>query len=171
MKRNASFLNPLVTAVSVLFGTLLAACGDGGTAPDEFTIADLAGSWDASELSVTAKASSAVSMDLIASGGAVHWATQPSGNFTGTAVLPGALIGMPEAGVVTLPLSGVMRLTTPNKLRIDFIPEIPPIFTTMDPGFTVDGNRLTILDDTAEFDFDGDQVKEPAVFRAQFVRN
>jgi hypothetical protein len=78
---------------------------------------------------------------------------------------------MPEAGVVTVPLAGVMRLTSPDRLRIDFVPEIPPIFTTMDPGFTVVGNRLTILDDTANFDFDNDGEKEPATFQAQFVRN
>jgi hypothetical protein len=150
---------------------LLVACSDAGTEPDGFAIADLAGSWESTAFSVTSQADASLSFDLIGGGGAVNVSIQPSGNFTGTAVIPGVLIGNPEMGVLTVPLAGVMRLMEGDRLRIDFIPEIPPIFTTMDPAFTLSGNSMTIVDDTADFDFDGDGIEEPSVFTGTLTRN
>lgn len=149
---------------------LLAGCEDGGTGPGEFNVADLAGSWDATELSVTSKADPALSVRLIEGGGAVHWAIQPSGAFLGTAVVPGVLLELPNIGVVTVPLSGRIRLLDPSTLRLDFIPEIPPMFTTVDGSFTLTGNTLTLVDEDAEYDFNLGGSDEPAVLRAVLVR-
>lgn len=169
MKRNTS-LSPAIALLG-LFMAMVACDGGGGTEPDELTIADLAGSWQGTQFSVTSQANPALVFDLISSGGSVNVSVQTQGTFTGTASLPGDLIGSPELGVITVPLAGVMRLMNEATLRIDYIPEIPPIFTTMDPEFTLNGNSLTIIDDTADFDFDGDGVEEPAIFRGTLSRN
>jgi len=149
---------------------LLAGCsGDDATGPTETTVADLAGLWQASAFSQTSDADPSVGADLIAMGGNMNWSVQTTGSFTGTAVLPGALVG--TGGTITLPLSGVIRLVDANTLRIDFVPEIPPLFTFLNAAFTLSGNTLTVIDSRSSFDFDGDGQKEGASVRAVFVRN
>jgi hypothetical protein len=131
---------------------------------------DLAGTWEITEFSMTSAGDPAVTFDLIALGGSAHLGLQASGNFTGTAVIPGLLVGVPQGGPITLPLAGVVRLVDGVTLRIDFIPEIPPVFTALEAGFTLEGNSLTVVDEAATYDFDNDGAREPARFRAVLFR-
>lgn len=169
--RKKTWLGTALVGMLVIAG-LVSGCGEeGATAPDELTIASLAGSWTGTEFAISSSADSAIALDLIASGGAILVSVEPIGSFTGTAVIPGVLIGDPALGTLTVPLAGVMRLIDETTLRIDFVPEIPPIFTTMDPTFTLSGNTLTILDESAEFDFDADGATEPSVYQIRFGKN
>lgn len=145
--------------------------GGDGTGLDEGEMAQYAGTWTGTQFALTAAQNPAMAFDLIGAGGSMVFSIQPNGNFSGTATVPGVLMGVPEMGTITIPLSGVMRLQSETKLRIDFIPEIPPIFTTMDPDVTLSGNTLTLFYDEGTFDFDQDGVNEPSVFQGQMVRN
>jgi len=149
----------------------LVACSDGSTEPDQMTVADLAGAWFGSQFSISSQANPRVGIDVVAAGGTVTVAIQPSGTFSGTAAMPGFLIGTPQIGVVTVPMSGVFRLLGENTLRMDFIPEIPPLFVAMNTSFTYSGDVLTVTDPNTEFDFDNDGTGEPAVFQASLRRN
>jgi hypothetical protein len=47
-------------------------------------------------------------------------------------------------------------------MTIAFTPEVPPLLTNTRGYFTLDGNEYTLTDEDALFDFDGDEVPEPA---------
>ena len=97
-------------------------------------------------------------------------AVTPSGTFTGTTTLPGAFMGMP--GVVTVPISGVMRVSDTQSLRIDFVPEMPPALVTFVGPFTLVGDVLTVDDEEeARHDFDGDGATEPAAVHIVLQRS
>lgn len=161
-----------VAVGALLASILVSACGEeSATAPDEFTAAGLTGSWEGSAFSISSVADPETGFDLIEAGGAIMVSVEAGGNFTGTTVIPGILIGNPDLGALTIPLAGVMQLIDDTTMRIDFVPEIPPMFTRMDPTFTLNGNALTILDDAAEFDFDADGATEPSVYRITFAKN
>jgi hypothetical protein len=152
---------------------LFASCG-GSDSPSAIdgtvTAADLAGVWEASQFRMTSKENSLLQFDMIQLGGAMNFAIQPQGSFTGTVFIPAA-ISADQTGY-TVPLSGVMRITNEAaNLRIDFVPEIPPLFTAMEPSLELIDNTLTITDGTVSFDFDRNGSDEPADFQAVFTRN
>lgn len=146
-------------------------CDDGSTGPGEFSVAELAGSWDAVELSVTSQADPTMALRLIDGGGAMHWAIQPSGAFLGTAVVPGVLLELPEVGAVTVPVAGMIQLLDPATLRMEFIPELPPFFTVIDGEFSLAGKTLSLTNEMILYDFGPGRPEEPAVFRAVLERN
>jgi len=136
--------------------------GGGDPAPD------FSGVWEATEFMMVSQEESSSRIDLIAMGGGITVAIQPQGGFSGTVLLPSALTGQPAS--TTLPVSGVIRVANPETLRIDFVPEVPPLFVSMDPSFELIGDVLTVVDPTADFDFDQDGVEEPAVFQGVLER-
>lgn len=149
---------------------MIAGCaGDDATGPAEPSVADLAGLWMGMSFSITSTADPALKMDLMGMGGTLSWAIQASGSFSGTAVVPGALLG--QEGAITIPVSGVMRVVESTTLRVDFVPEIPPFFTAFTSQYSVVGDVLTLHDDGAKYDFDGDGVNDPAVLHGTFSRN
>jgi hypothetical protein len=54
---------------------------------------------------------------------------------------------------------------------VTFIPEIPPFLNEMRGEFEMTGNTVTLYDTDAEFDFDGDEQPDSAVFEGTMVRN
>ena len=161
----------LRATLGALLITFAVGCtGDGPTGPEGFTIADLAGTWTGDGFTVTSKADPSVKMDLVALGGTVGWSVTPNGTFSGTAVIPGEGFGFP--GTITVPLSGVLRVVSETTLRVDFVPEIPPMFATFIGAFTLVDDVLTLDDDDeSSFDFDQDGVQEPALLHVSFRRN
>jgi hypothetical protein len=148
----------------------LGACDAAGPLEvDGLVIADLAGVWELTAIAVTSDADPSVRFDLIGAGGATTFSIQSSGNFTGSVLIPAALTGGVD---MTVPLSGVMRLMAEGtQLWINFVPEVPPFFTTMQASFELDGGALTILNEGSAFDFDGDGVPEPATLFAEAIRH
>ena len=92
-------------------------------------------------------------------------------SFSGTATIPGTLLGMPELGTVNAPISGMIRIVDATTLRIDYIPELPPVFTTMEPSFTLSETTWTMEDPSAVWDFNADGIGEAGTFLGTFVRN
>lgn len=163
---------PTRRAVSVLVtASLVMACGDSGTDPEEEGIARFAGSWTSSAFSITSQLHPGTSFDLVGAGGAVQMSVQPSGSFSGTATIPGSLLGIPELGTVNAPISGMIRIVDATTLRIDYIPELPPVFTTMEPSFTLSQTTWTMEDPSAVWDFDADGIGDAGTFLGTFVRN
>ncbi len=161
----------MLSAGAIVVGAMLTGCGaDDSTGPDGLSIADFAGAWEGTQYAVVSSADSDIRFDLIEDGGSVQMTVEPSGSFSGTVGVPGARIGMPEVEMITFPISGLWRLDGEDQMHIEFLPQIPPIFTTMDPFFELDGNTLTIWDETAEFDFDGNGQTAAANFVGIMVR-
>jgi hypothetical protein len=167
---NSSTSKTLLLGLILATGAVLSCGTDGGTGPDRLTIADFAGRWEGLQYAVVSSVDPNVRFDLIEDGGTVHMTVEPSGSFSGTVGIPGARIGMPEVELITFPVSGLWRLEGMDRIHIEFLPQIPPIFTIMDPFFELDGNRLTIWEETAEFDFDGNGEMAPANFVGIMVR-
>jgi hypothetical protein len=148
---------------------MFAGCGDdddGGSKPEVITLADLAGTWVATKYEVTSKAVPAMSMDLVAIGGAFSWTVDDAGSFSGETEIPEAL-----GGPQTIPFAGNFELISQDSLAVNFTPEIPPLLTSSRVGFTLVGNTATITDDNGTFDFDMDGTEEPARFEGILVRS
>ena len=152
-----------------LLVTLAAGCtADSPTDTSELTIADFAGTWVCESFFVVAKDDPATKFDMITMGVSLSWSVTPSGTFTGSAVVPAVDFGVGPS--ITVPMSGVLRLVSTETMRIDFVPEFPPMFTTFIGSFTLAGDALTVNDDEATYDFDGDGVVEQATLRATLRR-
>lgn len=140
---------------------LFAACGDDddGTGPDGVTVADLAGSWTATQLQFTAADGSA-SVDLINDlGGSFVLQIQSDGSFT-------ADVSVPGQDPFQLPGSVTISGST---LTVDFAQDVPP-FNDFDASFTLSGSQLTLDVSDASFDFNQDGVEDPATATVIFQR-
>jgi hypothetical protein len=153
---------------AVLVATVLfIGCGDDdGTEPEQITLADLAGHWEAQSYEVTSNAAPEISMDLIVLGGAFTFDAEDTGDFIGTAEIPEAV-----GGPLTLPFQGTFELVTQDSMRITFDPEIPPFITSFTGWFELSGNTVHMVDENTSFDFDQDGVEEPATFDGVMIRS
>jgi len=154
------------TVVAALL--LLAGCSGDPTGPPS-VLDRLAGTWTGEAFTVTSNADAAQVLDLVALGGTLTLAIGPSGSFSGSALLPGGLFGAP--GLITIPLSGVIRIVDATTLRIDFVPEVLPVFTAFTTTFVLDEHTLTLQDGGSSWDFDEDGENEPATLSGRFRRN
>jgi len=151
----------------LLAGSLFTGCGgdsDGG--PDLIVLADFEGSWGAEAYRITSAADSQITVELIGMGGGFAWDADENGQMTGRAFVPAALAG----ASLEMPFQGSFELVSQESIRVSFNPEYPPFLTETRASFTLAGNIFTIRDDNTEFDFDGDQVMEPAIFTGRMVR-
>jgi hypothetical protein len=162
-------LHPIV-ALALVIAPVLPACSDAATGPGAEGIAMFAGTWRCTQFSITHNKQAGTVFDLVGSGGAVQMSIQSSGTFSGTATVPGPLLGHAAMGPVTVPLSGILRMVGEGIVRIDFIPDIPPVFTTMETEYTMIGHTLALKNEESVFDFDGDGVGEPGRFSWIFTR-
>jgi hypothetical protein len=157
-----------VPIIVLVVGCLLAGCGDddGASKPKVITVADLAGTWVATQYKVSTKTVPEVSMDLVAIGGAFSWDADNTGDFTGEMTIPEAL-----GGPYDVPFAGSYELVGQDSLVVEFNPEVPPLLTDSRMGFSLTGNTVTVTDDTGTFDFDQDGTEEPAKFKGILVRS
>lgn len=151
------YVLPAVLIASVL----LAGCGDDdGSSPRVITVSDFEGVWVAQTYTVTSVANPQVSLEFVGLGGGFNFDVDDEGNFQGRAFVPGALMGMP----LELPFQGTFELISQDSVYVEFTPEFPPFLTNTRAGFDLVGDTFTITDANTMFDFDGDQVAEPASF-------
>jgi hypothetical protein len=153
----------------VLVGILVVGCGsdDNGGGPDLIVISDFEGEWVITEYKATMAANPAVSLELISLGGAMTFEADEDGDFTGRTFVPPSFAGMN----VELTAQGTMELLSQDSLLVSFVPEMPPFLTEMRGEFEMTGNTVTLYDENAEFDFDGDQQMDPAIFEGTMVLN
>lgn len=168
----SSWRNGLIASFGVvlLASCMLFGCGDddGGSKPKVLTLADLEGNWEATAYKLTNPAIP-LTIDIVQNGGSFDINAGNDGSFTGTGVIPGAMIGEPND--LTINFAGNMQLVTQDTLAVVFTPEIPPFITNFSGKFTLSGNTMTIVDENTTFDFDGDQVDDPAIFEGTMVRS
>jgi len=155
-------------AVFALAGLLLVGCGsdDNGGEPDVIVISDFEGAWTITQYKATWKDVPTVSLELISLGGAMEFDLDETGDFTGRAFIPATLAGM------TLELSalGNMEIITQDTIQVSFTPE-QPFLTDFRGAFELSGNTVTLYDENAEFDFDGDMQMDPSIFEGIMVKN
>ena len=154
---------PLIVVLAVVIP--LTGCGDdGGTQPEEITVADFEGSWTGLSFTVTAKENPLLTADLVALGGSVEMTADDAGKFTGEMVIPEAL-----GGPTTLPFTGTVSLPNQEMMTVTFDQEFPPLLTSFTGPFSYDGNTLGATDENTSFDFGEGEV--PATATAVFERN
>ncbi len=168
MKLTKSFILTPLFIVVLLSGVALLGCGDdgNGTTPEEITLADFEGSWEATQYKVTNSAAPQIWLDLVALGGSFTMDADDAGNFTGQADIPATL-----GGPLTLQYQGSFQLVTQDTMEVTFNPEIPPFLTDFTGWFELSGNTLTLEDQNTTFDFDEDGQDEPAIFEGIMVRS
>jgi hypothetical protein len=145
------FLSMCITAVP--------GCNDDdATKPKVLTVGDLAGTWEVTKYEVTHDTIPQMSLDFIQLGATITITAQATGLFSGTAVmvLPG------DTEPTTIPFAGNFAVDD-ETITATFTPEIPPYFTSFSGPYEYDGNKITITDEDATFDFDGDEQEDPAV--------
>ena len=157
------------SVLTALAAIALVGCDSGSPMEaDMLTLEDLAGVWEVRSFTYTSNADSSVSFGLVDAGGWAAFSIQPQGNFTGQIVLPD---DMPQFGGMSFPVAGIMRLTESDaRLRIDFVPELPPFFVTMEPDFEMQVDEIVLNETNDVFDFDQDGVGESATFYAVLRR-
>ena len=134
-----------ITAVAAL---MAAGCSD-STGLD---VEDLAGTWQAQSVTFTDQAGSAVAVDLIATQGAAFTLTVTADGTASTIFNDGVGSSDSDSGNMstdgqTLTLAGDVFVATRN------------------------GNNLTLVDSTEEYDFDGDGSDEAATLTIVLQRN
>ena len=154
--------------VIVLAGTLFTGCGDddGGGGPALITVADLEGYWVAESYVVTSATNPQISLNFVELGGGFAMEADDQGDFTGRAFVPATLLGTS----LELPFQGSFDLISQDSVEVDFDTEFQPFLEDTRAEFTLEGGTFTIIDENTSFDFDGDEVMEPAIFESNLVR-
>ncbi len=101
-----------------------------------------------------------VSIEFIAIGGGFGFEVDDAGVFTGRMFVPPSFVGFPWEQ----PFQGSFELVSQDSIQFSFAPEIPPFLTDTRAAFTYAGDTFSITDTNTTFDFDGNQVEEPAIF-------
>jgi len=141
----------------VAFALLSLGCG-GDDEEKALTVKDFAGSWEATSFVITSNDDPAMSIDLVAMGGAFSFEADDSGKGEGSIVLPAA------QGGATLPFTGSMELVDQETLKVTFDQEIPPLLTNFSGPFTLEGDTMTVKEENFNFDFGNGEVPTTATF-------
>ena len=141
-------------------------CNDDSTKPKDLTIADFAGTWDVTQYRVTHQTIPQMTVDFIEQGATMFFVASVTGLFTGEME---AYVEELEQ-VVTLPFSGNFVLVDQQTVTVAFDAEIEPYLTGFTGSFTLEGDTITMVDDDATFDFDGDGTDELVTAEIELVR-
>lgn len=148
---------PAVAALVAMSGPGCGGDEDNGTDPPAgVTLADLVGTWDATSVVYESLDNPLLRFDLVALGGSLTLTVAANGDYTATIQPPGEA---PETETGTVTVSGNVI-----DLNVDGIPE------TVEFDFTLLGNTLTMVTESEEFDFDGDDIDDPARLTVVLVR-
>jgi hypothetical protein len=123
---------------------------------------DFEGLWEATSYTVTSDPNPPnpqISIDTIAEGATFVFDVNVTGEAIGTAFIPAAFAGQ---DTTFADFEASFELIYQDEMIIAFNPEEPPFLTNTQGSFSLVGNTFTLTDENALFDFDGDQVPEPA---------
>jgi hypothetical protein len=121
---------------------------------------DFEGFWEATSYTATSVANPAVSVETIAMGATYDFDVDATGNAIGNAFIPAALAGQ-DTSFTDFDASFVLMYQ--DSMMIAFDPIQPPFLVNAYGNFTLEGDELTLTDENALFDFDGNQIPEPAI--------
>ncbi len=136
------------TGLAAIFSLVLAlgACGGGGTDPDP-AIAPFVGTWDAAVFTMTSDADPSIVVNVLTFG--AFWIRiEPSGQYTATLEVPG---GRGEVGQLSI---------VGSTIRLD--PSSPATARPATANYSFTSADYLILDGPSEFDFNLDDVLDPA---------
>lgn len=145
----------IVLALSLVFGSLN--CKK--SSPTESSIDDLIGTWksatatEGTEFSYTSKSSPPISYNLLMFQATIDVTIRSDKSYTLTLVVPPLEINEVEEGKISV--SGNKVTMTANNFPDEAI--------TFE--FSLSGNLLTLIDNNAEFDFNFDDIDEPAILK------
>ena len=161
--------NP-IRFITLLFAFLILSCSSddedvqADQGPD-FAISELAGTWNATEITFVFSGSGTVpnpsTYQIVAEGGSGVLTVQSNGRFT---------MNITPFGQPTESFGGTMYFEDGEFFAIQFDDDPPNDPTYF--GVTLSGNMFSLNGgpDTAEWDFDGDGNDEPASVNLQFIR-
>ena len=139
-------------SVLVLSAFVIVACDDEDTTGIE--VADLAGTWDATQFEYTDNDNPTFSLDVISDlSGDLTIDVAESGSFTGTLFIPNITAD-------TVPLGGSFSITG-DTLSIDFnsASEMTGLVSDLDAEYQLSGDVLTLTNDGVSYDFP-DQLEQ-----------
>ena len=135
---------------------LLGACGGGSDVEVDPAVAPFVGTWDAEVLTMTSDADPGTVVDVLEFG-AFYITVEPSGQYTATLVHPlGAAV---EIGQMTV-VGGTVILD----------PSLPATAATATSAYTFDSEDYLVLDGPTTYDFNNDQVDDPAQAHIELQR-
>ena len=141
-------------AVGAVAAAFAAACSD-STAPADVTAADLAGTWDATSVVFTPDAGG-TAVDVVLLGFGFEITFNAEGGYTATTDVPGE---DPDVEIGTFTVANSVITLTPVGEDAETL--------TID---SLSGSTLVVTDSNAEFDFDDDDVEEPANMTATMAK-
>ena len=145
--------NELGLAITLL---ALVACGGGTEVEADPSVAPFVGTWDATVLTMTSDAEPTLVYDVLQAG-EFFIVVEPSGQYT--ASLDTVLGTAVEIGQLTV---------IGNTLRLD--PTHPPGASSATSTYAFTSADYLVLDGPTEFDFNGDQVRDPATAHFELQR-
>ncbi len=137
----------IVSVLAAAAVTVTAACSE-SNGVDDLTLADLVGTWNATQFVLTNQSNASQSFDLIQNGGSFTITVAANGTFTGQQ----SLLGFVDAFAGTVTISGNVLTLTDSEDPTD-VTEIVA---------SLSGNTLTLTSSDLAFDFDFDDVDEAA---------
>lgn len=155
--------NSMIPAL-ILSSLLLTGCEGDSAASNDSELFGLEGSWEATEFTVASLSDSTHIIDLIGTGGDMRLGLQPNARFNGSVTVPGRHLGMPDISGIVIPLSGFIHMIDDSTVRMEFIPEVPPLFTTRVARFQHVEDHLSMEFEGAPIDFERMGIEEPAYY-------
>ena len=141
-----------IHSVAVTALTVALACGGDGNGPNRN---QFVGTWDATKLEFTNKANPAQIVDVIAAGATFVASLEADGTYQIILTVPGQA---PEVSTGTWSASADILTFQEGQV------------STTQFSWSLSGNTLTLSGADSDFDFDGDDVNEPAKLGGVFVR-
>jgi hypothetical protein len=141
-----------------------------GPEPAVVFLADFEGHWDATEYRVTSVANPLVSFEVISAGVSFAYEADDAGNIVGDAFIPKEIANTDE-DITISDFEAAFSLIKQDTIQIAFSPEYPPFMTNTYGWFSLVADTLRLHDDSTSFDFDQDEVEEPATFDGKMVRS
>lgn len=135
---------------ALLVAAVTLGCGDDGTGPG-VNLADLVGTWTATQFEFTNRADRSQKVDIIPQGGALTFTILPDGRYIFD-------LQLPFPGVAPERSRGQVRVQGNRIVLDDNNPEVPDLDGTV----SLSGDILTVTADNVPFDFDLDGTNELA---------
>jgi len=143
-------------AVAVMLAAFLGACGEDPVQADP-AVAPFVGTWDADSLTLTNDANPSQVANILATGSFVI-IVEPSGQYTATLTVFSQ--SSPEIG----------QLRVLNATTLTLTPSFPPGRPVATATYTFQADDDLTLEGASEFDFNFDDIDEPAQAYTHLVR-
>jgi len=145
----------LPLSLALALGAALACSDSNGTS--NVTLADLAGTWDATQFTLTNPADGSQSVDLIGMGGSFTLTINASGAFSGTQTI----LGTTDTFSGTIQLSGNHSMSLVDAANPSDITDVT---------YTLSGDHLVITSSDLTWDWNNDGTDEAANLSAALQR-